>query len=144
METKIPQQATVATYEGHLAARAAELLPGLGLDERLELLGAMDPDDMHSSLAWLAGAFPQMFDFALVRDRELVARLEGRLDEDQDDGLDEEETYCSTCGAAVGIFIGHGDAWLHYTGEGTVASPVELYDAGHAAEPAWRPAGGNR
>jgi hypothetical protein len=63
----------------------------------------------------------------------------GKAGEDQAD--DDFETYCSTCGALAGIFIRHGDAWLHYTGEGTVASPVELYDAGHAPEVAWRPAG---
>jgi hypothetical protein len=63
-------------------------------------------------------------------------------DEDQADELDDFETYCRVCGAEVGIFIGHGDAWLHYRGEGTVADPVELYDAGHAPEVDWRPAGG--
>ena len=56
-------------------------------------------------------------------------------------GNDEDEPYCTECGADVGIFIGHGDAWLHYTGEGTAESPVELYDAGHAPVVAWRPAG---
>ena len=60
------------TYEGQLAARAAELLPGIGAEERLELLGVMDPDDMRTSLAWLASHAPQMFDFALVRDRAMV------------------------------------------------------------------------
>lgn len=54
---------------------------------------------------------------------------------------DEPDAYCRTCGADVGIFVGHGDAWLHYRGEGTVASPIELYDAGHPALVAWRPAG---
>jgi hypothetical protein len=122
------------THEGQLAERAAELLPGIGLEERLELLGAMDPDDMRTSLAWLASHSPQLFDFALVRDRAMVERLQARLDEDQDD----EEPYCGTCGASVGIFHGHGDAWLHYTGEGTAASPVELFDAGHEAAVAWR------
>ena len=105
--------------------------------QRLELLGVMDPDDMRSSLAWLISHAPQMFDFALVRDRAMVERLEARLDEDQDD----EEPYCLTCGATVGIFHGRGDAWLHYTGEGTVANPVELFDAGHEPVIAWRPAG---
>jgi hypothetical protein len=61
----------------------------------------------------------------------------GPDDEDHDDE-DDFEPYCSTCGATIGIFIGHGDAWLHYTGEGTVASPVELFDAGHAPVVAWR------
>ena len=64
-------------------------------------------------------------------------------DQDDEDQVDEDdfEPYCSACGATVGIFIGHGDAWLHYTGEGTVANPVELFDAGHAPVVAWRPAG---
>ena len=68
----------------------------------------------------------------------------GPDDDEDDEARDDEddfEPYCSTCGATVGIFIGHDDAWLHYTGEGTTASPVELYDAGHAPEVAWRPAG---
>ena len=59
-------------------------------------------------------------------------------DEDQDDDL---EPYCSACGASIGVFIGCGSAYLHYRGEGTVASPVELFDAGHEPVIAWRPAG---
>ena len=47
----------------------------------------------------------------------------------------------SVAGSAGGIFYAHGDAWLHYTGEGTAASPVDLYDAGHEPMVAWRPAG---
>jgi hypothetical protein len=69
-----------ATYEGQLAARAAELLPGIGTDERLELLAVMTPDDLQTSLAWLASHAPAMFDAALVRDRAMVERLQARLD----------------------------------------------------------------
>lgn len=66
----------------------------------------------------------------------------GQPDDDEDQGdEDDDEPYCYQCGSPVGIFIGHGDAWLHYRGEGTVADPVELFDAGHAPEVAWRPAG---
>ena len=61
-------------------------------------------------------------------------------DEDEDQA-DEDEPYCSTCGQPVGIFRGHGAGWHHWRGEATIESPVELYDAGHAPEPAWRPAG---
>lgn len=133
-------------YQGQLAARAAELLPGIGLEERLALLAAMDPDEMSASLAWLASLYPQVFDCSLVRDTRLVERLVERLDAAEVDE-DDPQPYCSACGATVGIFIGHGDAWLHYTGEGTAASPVELYDAGHAPAVAWRgeqvPAAGN-
>ena len=49
--------------------------------------------------------------------------------------------YCSACGQPAGIFLGHGDAWRHYTGQGTVESPVELHDAGHKPVIAWREAG---
>ena len=51
---------------------------------------------------------------------------------------DYPQPYCTACGASIGIFTGRGDAWLHYTGEGTAASPVELYDAGHEPAVAWR------
>ena len=56
----------------------------------------------------------------------------GEPDDDEDDHW--RETYtCSRCGALIGVFIGHGDGWHHYRGEGTAASPVELFDAGHEA-----------
>jgi hypothetical protein len=63
------------------------------------------------------------------------------LDDPDEDGLDEHEPYCYTCGTRVGIFHDHGDGWHHWRGEGTAEGPVELYDAGHAPEVAWRPAG---
>jgi hypothetical protein len=137
MSTTIPQG---TTYEDQLARRVCELLPDLNLTERLELLGVMDPDDMRASLAWLAGYAPALFDGALVRDRELAGRLTTRLAEDEDQD-DEAEPYCETCGSLVGIFLGHGGGWHHFRGEGTAASPVELFDAGHAAEVTWRLAG---
>ena len=103
------------TYEGQLAERAAELLPDVDHDARLELLGAMDPDDMRASLAFIATMYPQVFDYGLVRDRKLVDRLLERLDGDDYEG-EALDPYCSACGGRLGIFIGHGDAWLHYTG----------------------------
>lgn len=130
---------TPQTCEGQLAARVTELLGDVDLDARLELLGAMDEDDLRASLAWLVAYAPQWFDFALVRDEALVDRLQERLDEEY---ANEPQPYCTVCGATIGIFIGHGNAWLHFTGEGTVASPVELFDAGHEAEVAWREAAG--
>ena len=123
------------TYEGQLAERCAELLPGIGTEERLELLGAMDEDDMRASLAFIVSLYPQVFDFALVRDEAMTVRLLDRLDEDQ---VDEVEPFCQTCRGLIGIFISHGDAWLHFRGEGTAASPVELFDAGHEPAVAWR------
>jgi len=76
---------------------------------------------------------------------DLLAVLGGPDDDEDDEAQGDEdedrEPYCYTCGADIGIFRGHGPAWLHYTGTGTADSPVELYDAGHAPVVAWRPAG---
>jgi hypothetical protein len=52
---------------------------------------------------------------------------------DVDDGL---EPYCTECGALIGMFLGM-EGWHHYRGQGTSASPVEIYDAGHEAAVAW-------
>lgn len=127
-----------ATYESQLSARVAELLPDADEAERLELLSAMDEGDLRASMAFVLSLYPQVFDFALVRDRALVERLQDRLDHQFDD---DPQAYCTTCGANVGIFVGQGSAYLHFTGEGTTASPVELYDAGHEPVIAWREAG---
>jgi hypothetical protein len=128
------------TYDAQLAELAelfAELLPDADTAERLELLGVMDADDMRSSLAWLASYAPQVFDFALVRDRKMTERLVELLDEASQEA-DVLEPYCSACGAPLGIFRGHGDGWHHFRGNGTAASPVELFDAGHEPAHAWR------
>ena len=77
-------QPPVATYEAQLARRAAELLPALRGEDRLELLGVMDMSDLRSSLAFIATRYPQVFDFALVRDRKLVERLQERLGSEED------------------------------------------------------------
>ena len=70
---------------------------------------------------------------------ELATGLIGERDADEPG--DEDEPYCCTCGSPVGIFHGHSDSWRHWRGRGTAQSPVELYDAGHEPEVAWRPAG---
>ncbi|WP_300613408.1 hypothetical protein, partial [Trebonia sp.] len=69
------------TYEGQLAQRAAELLPGIGTPERLELLAVMDEDDLRTSLAFIATLNPAIFDAALVRDRKMTERLTSQLAE---------------------------------------------------------------
>jgi hypothetical protein len=71
----------------------------------------------------------------------LAKRLTTVLAEDEDDGLDDKEPFCYTCGSPVGIFHGHGTGWHHFTGDGTPENPNELYDAGHEPVVAWRPAG---
>ena len=72
--------------------------------------------------------------------QERLTRLRAQYLLDEDPGSD-DEPYCTACGATIGHFLGHGDGWHHFTGQGTAASPVKLYDAGHAPAVAWRPAG---
>jgi len=74
--------------------------------------------------------------------QEHLDRLRQLRAEHQRPADDEDEPYCVTCGAALSIFQGQRDkGWQHYRGNGTAASPVEIYDAGHAPQTAWRPAG---
>jgi hypothetical protein len=99
------------TYEGQLAQRVEELLPGMDNAERLRLLGVMDEADLRSSLAWLVSYAPQVFDYALVRDQAMTERLVGRVDaREEAEYLAEPEGYCTVCGANVSWFIGYEGA----------------------------------
>jgi hypothetical protein len=107
-----------------------------GLAERMELLGSMGDEDARLALAFVAEYAPAVFDAAVAR---LVDA--GAEDQGDDDGQgDDLEPYCAACGASIGVFIAHGNAYLHYRGAGTVASPIGLYDAGHEPVIAWRAA----
>lgn len=98
--------------------------------------------DYHRALATVPVTAPPGREW-MFRLADALGSVLDSLDDDQaDDGLDDgDEPYCYTCGSPVGIFYGHGDGWHHWRGQGTADSPVELYDAGHAPEVAWRPAG---
>jgi hypothetical protein len=53
--------------------------------------------------------------------------------------VDGPEPHCTACGAAVGIFLGHGTEWHHFrsasaSGDGS----AEVYDADHAPAIGWR------
>ena len=72
-------------------------------------------------------AYARAFGLAQWEIGELLAII-GRLAEA------DEDCTCSTCGALIGIFQDR-PGWHHYRGDGTAASPVELYDAGHEASP---------
>ncbi|HEY1321687.1 MAG TPA: hypothetical protein VGF32_15630 [Streptosporangiaceae bacterium] len=60
----------------------------------------------------------------------------------EDDYWQDYNYACSACGARIGMFIGR-QGWHHYRGDGTAASPVEIYDADHepvlAADPGSQP-----
>jgi hypothetical protein len=51
------------------------------------------------------------------------------------------EPFCRACAGQVGIFQGRGAGWHHFRGEGTAASPVELYDPGHLPDVGYRDGG---
>lgn len=56
--TKPGPSPVLATCAAQLAGLVADLLPGLDTDGRLELLGAMTPEDMSTSLAFIATMHP--------------------------------------------------------------------------------------
>ena len=94
-----------------------------------------DPAAQLAEVRAVLAAFDWEFDdrqYALEKIERIVTGGEGQEDEAEDDHWRDYNYACSTCGARIGVFIGR-DGWQHYRGEGTVASPVEIYDAGHEA-----------
>ena len=152
MHDIIPQP---AKHEDQLAERVGELLPDphapadttLGavaeLNARRTAAAAAVADFHAATVGFQHGARqPDYASWALRLEQHLryvLAALdsmddeEDQADEPEDDHWRDYDYACSTCGALIGIFLGHGDGWHHYRGEGTVASPVELFDAGHEA-----------
>ena len=98
--------------------------------ERLERLRLLDIEQLTMTLAFLAGYRPAVFDAVL----DAMEPCEG-------DGRplgDEPEPYCTACGCAVGIFLGHGTQWRHFRGDAAVAGQAEVYEANHATVIGWR------
>ena len=89
-------------------------------------------DDTTLALAHFWGAARvTIADMAAIAER-LGDDDEDQADEPEDDHWRDYNYACSTCGALIGMFIDR-QGWLHYRGDGTTASPVEIYDAGHEA-----------
>jgi len=129
---------------GHRRSVIAEARQLAGLSGAAAVCGHAGTEDR--LLAYVAAFAKAQRVLADLADHAAV--LEGRIevlggldDEDEDQAAQNLEPYCYTCGASIGIFIAHGDAWLHYTGQGTLQAPVVLFDAGHEPVVAWCPAG---
>jgi hypothetical protein len=87
---------------------------------RLDRLRLLDIEQMAMTLAFLACYRPTTF---------------GSV-------VDGAEPYCTACGGAVGIFLGHGTEWHHFRVASAAASPGDgptaVYDADHAPSIGWR------
>jgi hypothetical protein len=100
--------------------------------ERLDRLRLLDIEQLTMTLAFLAGYRPAVFDAVL-----------DALEPGAEEGVTlggEAEPCCTSCGASVGIFLGHGTDWRHFR-DG--AGRAEVFEADHAAVIGWRyvPAG---
>jgi hypothetical protein len=108
-------------------AAAVSRGPGDGDIARIE---ALDADRMHDSLVFLAGYAPGVLDVILTA-------TEPCLDDNRLSDSDAMEPYCTQCGAAVGVFIGRGNEWLHYTGRPETAN-VQSHSVDHEPAIGWR------
>lgn len=115
---------------GEIDAAAAVLLSGK-ITALREYVGRAAGDERHDRQEALERVAGELARVSVI----LAAAVEG------DDEEDDAEPYCLTCGEWVHMF--HGvEGWRHFRGEGTAASPVALYDAGHEAVVGWTaPAG---
>jgi hypothetical protein len=110
---------------GEIDATAAVLLSGKITTLR-EYVGRALGDERHGRQEALERVVGELARVSVI----LAAAVDG------DDEEDDAEPYCLTCGEWVHIF--HGvEGWRHFCGEGTTASPVVLYDAGHEPAMAW-------
>ncbi len=127
-EPRLPEGAD--DIAGEIDATAAALLSGKIAALR-EYVGRALGDERHDRQEALERVVGELTRVSVI----LAAAVEG------DDEEDDAEPYCLTCGEWVHMF--HGvEGWRHFRGEGTVASPVVLYDAGHEPAVAWTvPAG---
>jgi hypothetical protein len=77
----------------------------------------LDIEQMAMTLAFLTGYRPTIFGLTTA---------------------DGPEPHCTSCGGAVGIFLGRANDWQHFrTGPGDDGR-VEVYDADHAPAIGWR------
>ena len=76
-----------------------------GAADRLCRLSTMNPDDMSYALAYLAEYSPGAFDAILD-----AIGPTGRLMDSEAD----EEPYCASCDAPLGIFLADGPYYRHY------------------------------
>jgi hypothetical protein len=85
---------------------------------RLDRLRLLDIEQMAMTLAFLTGYRPATFGLAAAGG---------------------PEPHCTSCGGAVGIFLGHATDWQHFrTGGAGEGARVEVYDTDHAPTIGWR------
>ena len=100
-----------------------------GGPDRLLRLDSLDRDDMSCALAYLAEYSPAAFD--------TILDALGPADRPSDDEAN-EEPYCVTCGASLGIFMADGPYYRHYRdGED---GDYQRYSVDHPTIIGWRQA----
>jgi hypothetical protein len=120
-----PRQPDECAGAGEIDATAAALLSGKIIALR-EYVGRALGDERHDRAEVLGRVAAELERISVI----LAAATEG--DDDEDDA----EPYRTACGRWVHMFQGF-EGWRHFRGEGTAASRVELYDAGHEAVVRW-------
>ena len=111
----------------------AHVHPDEAARQRRDRLARATAEQAEAALAYLSVIDPLMFEIAM----DAADLATGAAPQDEATG-DEAVPVCRRCGAQVGIFLGRGLGWQHFTGDGTTAGAQEIYDPGHTAEVTWR------
>ena len=98
-----------------------------GGPDRMCRLASMNPEDMSYALAYLAEYSPSGFDAVLD-----AIGPTGRLPDSDAD----EEPYCASCAAPLGIFLADGPYYRHY--RDTQDGDRERYSVDHPTVIGWR------
>ena len=85
---------------------------------------------MKSALIVLSDFSPDAFDYAM----DAAASGDGDLGVTRPEG----GPACAICGGKIGVFLGLGLDWRHFSGDGTTAGKQRIYDPGHVPVVTWR------
>jgi hypothetical protein len=95
--------------------------------DRLLRLDSLDREDMWCALTFLAEYSPATFDTIL----DALVSADHALDDEAD-----EEPFCTTCGASLGIFMADGPCYRHY--RDSEEDDYQRYSVDHPTVIGWR------
>jgi hypothetical protein len=104
---------------------------GGGARSRLDRVAAATCEQMKTALIVLSDVSPDAFEYA----------MDAAESGNEDSGaaaVREGGPVCAACGGSVGIFVGLGLDWRHFTGDGVTAGKQQVFDPGHVPVVTWQ------
>ena len=115
---------SIIAERGHSTPTA----PAEGAHLRLERVATATCEQMKTALTFLSAFSPDAFDYAMDA---------AESGDDDPCATEEAEPVCAICGSSIGVFLGLGLDWQHFTGDGTTVGEQQIHDPGHVPVVTW-------